>query len=226
MYERSYGYRYEELGDHPTNAEIAKAVRADVKQAKEEGLLPTRWSYSVRSDSLSVDLEVRDCADAWQACDGGQGCHNVWCDARNDAKYAHAATPHVVLTDEAEAAKITLSRIHNAYNHDGSELQSDYFDVRYYGHVEFESADSADWRKREAERLAARKSAREDGKVVGRIENYARDGRSSTVHVIVETTGGKQVLGCGARISRFGLRQRVSDETPVTCSRCARKVEA
>src|ERR1043166_3169177 len=131
MYERSYGYRYAELGEYPTNAEIAKQMRRDIKQAQSEGLLPTRWSYSVRSDDLAVDLEVRDCPDAWKPCDGGMNCHNVWCAARNDPKYAHAATSHVVLTEEADAAKMTLQRIHGAYNHDGSEIQTDYFDVRY-----------------------------------------------------------------------------------------------
>lgn len=218
MYERSYGYRYAELGDHPTCAEIAKVVRGDIKQAVGEGLLPARWSYSVRSDTNSVEVDVRDCPDAWKACDGGNGCHNVWCDARNDPKYAHAATPHEVLTDEAEAAKMTLDRIHGAYNHDGSEIQTDYFDVRYYGHVSFEDASSAAFRASEKARLAARKQAKESGKVVGRMKNYKRDG-SSVVHVLVETDDGKKVLGCGARVWRGSMFGKTDDA--VSCSRCA-----
>lgn len=224
MYERRYGYQYDALGDHPTNAEIAKQIRADIKLAKAEGLLPTKWSYSVRSDHLSVDLEVRDCADAWEACDGGQGCHNVWCSARNDPKYAHASDKHMVLTEEAKAAKMTLERIHNAYNHDGSEIQVDYFDVRYYGHVEFESADSAAWRAKEKAEKAAAKAAKEAGTVVGRMETYQRDG-SSKVHVLIERTDGKTVYACGARAWRGGLRQRVADDTTVTCSRCAKRAQ-
>lgn len=222
MYERSYGYRYGEVAEYSSSAEIAKVIRRDVKQAKEEGLLPPRWSYSVRSDSLAVDVEVRDCSDAWQECDG-MNCGDVWCSARNDPAYAHAAKPHQVLTDEAKAAKMTLERIHNAYNHDGSEIQTDYFDVRYYGHVSFEDDSSADFRKREAERLAAKKANRESGEIVGRMENYGRDGRSSIVHVIVRTPEGKEVFGCGARVSRYGLRQRVGDDAAVTCSRCAKR---
>ena len=167
MYERSYGYRYAELGDHPSATDIAKAMRADIKQAVSEGLLPAGWSYSVRSDTFaggcSVDVEVRDCPDAWQECDGGAKCHNVWCAARNDPKYAHAAAPHQVLTDDAEAAKMTLERIHNAYNHDGSEIMVDYHDVRYYGVVTFETERDADFRLREKARLSERKAAREAG---------------------------------------------------------------
>jgi len=222
MYERSYGYRYNELGAHPTNAEIAKVIRADVKQAVAEGLLPAGWTYSVRSDSLAVDVEVRDCPDAWQPCDGGRKCRDVWCSARNDPAYAHAATAHEVLTDDAEAAKMTLQRIHGAYNHDGSEIQTDYFDVRYYGHVEFETASSADFRRREKERLASKRAARESGEIVGKIANYGRDGRS-VVHLLAKTVEGKQVLACGARVSTYGFRQRVGDGTEVTCSRCERR---
>lgn len=225
MYERSYGYRYEEITKYSSPTEIAKVIRADVKQAQAEGLLPAHWSYSVRSNSLSIDVEVRDCPDAWRPCNGGTDCRNVWCAARNDPAYAHAATPHQVLTDEASAAKMTLERIHNAYNHDGSEIQTDYFDVRYYGRVSFEDADSASFRKREAERLAAKKQARESGQVIGRIANYGRDERS-VVHVVVKTPEGKEVLACGARVSRSGFRQRVADGATVTCSRCAKKIEA
>lgn len=220
MYERSYGYRYEEVARYSSPGEIAKLIRRDIKQAVEEGLLPSRWSYSVRSDSLAVDVEVRDCADAFQPCDGGQKCHNVWCSARNDPLYAHGATPHEVLTDDAEAARMTLKRIHGAYNHDGSEIQTDYFDVRYYGGVSFEDAHSADFRKRETERLAAKKAARETGTIVGKAINFGRE--RTVVHVLVETPEGKQVLGCGARA--YGARlSRAHDDAEVTCSRCKRR---
>ena len=74
MYERHYGYRYEEVGDRDRAADIAKRIRADIKQAVAEGLLPARWTYSVRSESYSqgqsIDVDVRDCPDAWQDCDG------------------------------------------------------------------------------------------------------------------------------------------------------------
>lgn len=227
MYERSYGYRYAELGEHPTAADISRTIKQDIKQAVAEGLLPSRWTYSVRSDTFSggcsVDVRVQDCEDAWRECDG-RNCHNVWCAARNDPKYAHAAETHQVLTDEGEAARMTLERIHDAYNHNGSEILVDYFDVRYYGHVSFEDPGSAAFRRQERERLAARKTARETGRIVGRVANYKRDG-SRVVHLLVETDDGKQVLGCGARVWRGSLMGKVADDAPVTCSRCARRTQ-
>lgn len=237
MYERSYGYRYQELGDHPSAAQIAKAVRGDIKQAVSEGLLPAHWSYSVTSETFaggqSVNVDVRDCADAWQECDGsvpgskrdhGNGvstataCGNFWCKAAYPDKAG--AEYHQVLTEEARVAKMTLERIHGAYNHDGSEIQVDYFDVRYWGVVSFEDDSSAAFRKREKERLAAKKAARETGTVVGRVSNWKRDG-SKVTHLLVETGEGKQVLGCGARIWRGSLLGKAADDAALTCSRCA-----
>lgn len=229
MYERSYGYRYGEVADHSSAADIAKLIRRDVKQAQEEGFLPPHWSYSVRSETFaggcSIDVSVKDCADAWQECDGGQKCRNVWCAARNDPRYAHAAERHQMLTDEADAAKMTLERIHNAYNHDGSEIQVDYHDVRYYGTVTFESADSAQWRKKHAEAQAANKAARENGEIVGKVTNCKRDG-SRVTHALVQTTAGNKVLACGSRAWRGAMIFKAADDATVTCSRCAKRVAA
>ncbi len=220
MYERSYGYLYATLGERPTLGDIAKAIRADIKTAVAEGMLPDRWTYSVRSDNLAISVTVQNCGDAWQPCDG-IGCQNVWCSARNDPTYAHGATPHDVLTDEGDAARMTLRRIHGAYNHDGSEIQTDYFDVRYYGGVSFETPEDAAFRAKEKQRLADRKGARENGTVVGHVTNYKRDG-SPVTHLLVEGADGRKVLGCGARMYRGSMMIR-NDDHAVTCSRCARR---
>lgn len=144
MSNRSYGYLYSEA---TSTTEIARRIRADIKTAKSEGLLPARWAYSVRSryfsGGSSIDVSVKQCADAWQECDGGvpgspgHACPTVWCKGRSDPEYAHAAQVHQVLTEEARAAKMTLERIHGAYNHTGSDITTDYFDVNYYGSVSF-----------------------------------------------------------------------------------------
>jgi hypothetical protein len=223
MYERSYGYRYEEVDKYTSAVDIAKKIRADIKQAVSEGLLPSRWKYSVRSDATAISVDVLYCADAFKPCDGGQGCNNVWCSARNDPAYAHGAQPHDVLTDEAEAARMTLKRIHGAYNHDGSEIQTDYFDVRYYGGVSFEDADSADFRRREKERLATKKNARQTGTPKRLYRNYSRTA-GSVVHLTIETAEGKEVLACGARLSRSPIGDMLTLGTAeVTCSRCAKR---
>lgn len=178
-YERSYGYRYSDGGRLDT-AVIAKLIRADIKTAVSEGLLPERWSYSVRIDRFSggssIDVRVKNCADAWTPCPGyrigtrhdyedgswaATGCRDPWCKAGGIHKDLPDAQEHDVLTEEALAAKMTLERIHGAYNHDGSDVMTDYFDVNYYGHVEFQTAWSADFEAREKARKAARKAARE-----------------------------------------------------------------
>lgn len=42
-------------------------------------------------------------------------------------------------TTEATALAKALTEIMGAYNHDGSDTMSDYFDVKFYGHVTFAS---------------------------------------------------------------------------------------
>lgn len=225
MYERTYGHLYDSLGDHPSAAEIAKAMRQTIKQETAEGFLPSKWKYSVTSDTFtggqSVDIVVQDCPDAWEVCDGID-CQNVWCAAKNDPIYAHAATEHLRLTEEAKVTKMTLDRIHGAYNHDGSELMVDYFDVRYYGHVEFDTPDATAFRQREKERLAAKKAETEAGTPVGLAVNYKRSG-GRTVHLLIEKPEGGQVYACGAPRRRSSLISKAALGTlGIDCSRCAK----
>ena len=117
---------------------------------------------------------------------------------------------------------MTLERIHNAYNHDGSEIMVDYFDVRYYGVVQFEDDSSREFRAAEKARLEAKRNARETAEIVGKVANYGRDGRA-VVHLLARTAEGKEVFACGARVSARGFRGRVGEDAEVTCSRCARR---
>ena len=72
MYERSYGTKYQEFhtdanGErvYRSAAEIAKAIRADIKAAVKAGELP-KARYSVKSDSYtggsSVDVTIGEAA--------------------------------------------------------------------------------------------------------------------------------------------------------------------
>ena len=94
-----------------------------------------------------------------------------------------------------------------------------------YGIVRFDDPSDAAFHAREKERLASKKAARETGTVIGRVQNYKRDG-SRVTHLLVETSEGKQVLGCGARMSRSSLFGKAADDAELTCSRCARRVES
>ena len=233
MYERSYGYKYDEGGKLDTAA-IAKLIRQDVKTTVREGLLPERWAYSVVMDRFSggssIDVRVKNCADAWMPCpgykvgtrhelpDGGwvaTGCGNAWCKAGGEHKDSPHATPHDVLTEEAMVAKMTLERIHNAYNHDGSDLMTDYFDVNYYGTVNFQSVESARWEAEEKARKQAKRAALDAATDIVRVRVYGRNG--PVVHLAGKVDGRTKLL-CGARPSRYASACQTEDA--VTCSRC------
>lgn len=192
MYERSYGYKYDELTKYESTSETAKRIRADIRQAVNEGLLPgAPVKYSVRSDVNSIDVMVKG-----------------WIGWGEDPNY--------------EPAKMTLQRIHGAYNHDGSDIQSDYFDVNYYGSVVFETPEHAAFMAGEKARLAQRKAEREaaltDPSKVKRVKVLGRE--RSTVHLAAEVDG-KIRLACGATLWRSSIASLTDDEP--TCSRCAKK---
>ena len=158
MYERSYGMRYDELGGKYVPPPTSKLMRRDIKAAIASGELPgCTGNYSVRvknySGGRSINIEARDLEGMGQDCDGtvpgkAHACPNYWCAANNDS-------PHAVLTVEGERVEGLLKGIHSAYNHDGSDVMTDYFDVNYYGQACIEDEWSRAFRQRSA--LAARR---------------------------------------------------------------------
>ena len=139
MYERSYGYKYAEVngGGYVPTAQLAKLMRAEVKLAKSEGLLPSWLKVSVRSRNYSggraIDMNVKFAPELWAPL--GECLHYDYCDQYSHYRDCPAAQR---LSDEGESARTTLERIHGAYNHDGSDSMTDYFDVNYYGYVKFD----------------------------------------------------------------------------------------
>jgi hypothetical protein len=199
--------------------------------------LPDRWTYSVTMDRFSggssIDVRVKDCADAWMPCPGyrvgtrhelpgggwtATGCGNPWCKAGGEHKDKTGAEDHEVLTEEAMAAKMTLERIHGAFNHDGSDSMVDYFDVNYYGHVDFQDARSARFEAEEKARKAARRAALDQAAVTCHVKVYGRE--RQTVHLAGEVDGHTRLL-CGAKLWRSSMASKTDE--PVTCSRCAKR---
>lgn len=237
-YERTYGHKYDEpakrgMGQYASAADIAKLIREDIKRDIADGMLPKGPQYSVTSESFSggqaIRITVKGWADAWQVCDGTEpgtsyGCRNPWCKGRNDPAYAHAAEEHMVLTVEAKAVEMTLKRIHGAYNHDGSDSQTDYFDVNYYGQVEFEDARSAAFWAEEKAKKAARRAAIDAAaeQAVESVKVYKRDGQH-VIHLATEVDGHLRLV-CGARVMRYTPVSK-TDAAP-TCSRCCKKAQA
>lgn len=220
MTTRTYGERYSQTEGKSTT-QIAALMRADIKRAIKRSTLPDGPTYSVTTDYFSggsaINIAVRGWAEAWVDCDGN--CGNQWCSVRNDSPHA---TVHKMLRPAARRAKIVLDRIHGAYNHDGSDVMTDYFDVRYYGQVTFETSEAAAHRAEHRAEQAAAKAAREAAVAAAetvRLVNYSNGRR--IVHDAVEIDGRLRLV-CGARgFIRGMFRAREGDE--LTCTRCAAK---
>lgn len=127
---RVYGSKYD---TNLTTVEIAKRFREDVKAAIKAGDLPKGLKVSAPAKHFS----------------GGSSIHAVItaCPVRvlNPARVAvEYANPHDHIggnpprhTEEATALLAKLNEMLRAYNHDGSDIMTDYFDVNFYGDVTF-----------------------------------------------------------------------------------------
>lgn len=129
-----YGIHHGELYDRDMTtkdcaAEIRKTLRR-LSKSKHSPLSGAKVSVRYRSFSggsavdvrLAVPYPVRvedEDAEAWNR-QGGK--------------------PWPWLTDRARQAKQIAENLHNAYNFDGSDIQTDYFHVNYYGSVDIREA--------------------------------------------------------------------------------------
>jgi hypothetical protein len=143
-YERRIGSKYEETKDLGTT-EIAARIRQDIKDAVARGDLPSDANISVKTDKFAGGSAIRIDVSNWPGatkvgdeslCTGtldiGNGLYPSHCkDGNHD--WRCAAAPHA--SDAAEAVQKTIQAIHDSYNYDGSDMMTDYFNVRYYGQV-------------------------------------------------------------------------------------------
>ncbi|GAB3902459.1 hypothetical protein GCM10029964_092970 [Kibdelosporangium lantanae] len=129
---------------HLSLTEIAKLMRADIKLARKVGNktknpsgdavalrdpiadAPAGIKYSVRTEYYSgggsIDITIKNIPQEW----GWTEDTDEW---GNKVLTATSA-----LADLYEA----VDEIHRAYNYDNSDIQTDYFDRNYYGHVSTE----------------------------------------------------------------------------------------
>lgn len=153
--QRHYGEKYEAFHTGPDGkrvyrkaSEYSAQIRADIKAAVKAGVLP-KAKYRVTcqnfSGGCSVDVEVQDLPGAWVE------------PGSETAAPTHRFLPkgQKVLSVEAARVKTEVEKIHGAYNYDGSDAMTDYYDVNYYGTVQIEDEWSADWRAREKARKSS-----------------------------------------------------------------------
>lgn len=167
--DRAYGDKYDGNLDV---AEIAKLIRADIKEARKAGDLPDDWKYGVRiarfSGGCSIDVNAKSPRPTLRM---NPGMMIAPPDAERDVEVPRprhyvpydetAPLPEFITmrlrpgemyeimwgdaaTDEAKSVTALLKKIVAAYNHDGSDSMVDYFDVKFWGHVNVDTIDGVD----------------------------------------------------------------------------------
>jgi antirestriction protein len=155
MYERAYGDKC--AHGWRDAAQIAKAIRLDIKEAIAAGDLPGGpKNYRVRTRKYSggqaIDVSAVGLDGMYQQCEGikpgskrpfesgegwtAMGCGNVWCKAGGQYRDSEHAKYHRIQSVEGRRVNEILQKIHDSYNWDGSEVMVDYFDKLYWGHAE------------------------------------------------------------------------------------------
>lgn len=136
---RWYGEKYDRIPKHAPTKDIAAAIREEIKLARKIakqtadggdiklfdpiGDAPAEIKYSVRVPHYgSITIEIKNIPHAWG-----------W--VAEDRNGYMGEFP----TEALRTLGRELKSVMNAYNHDGSDLMTDYFDVRFYGSVRAEN---------------------------------------------------------------------------------------
>ena len=153
------GTKYEATKDL-TTTQVAALVRADIKAAVAAGELP-KGAYGVRTRRSSMSSAI-DIVFAYQGADLFNAENLAW-QAENPHAWIGNAPANVRERYSAEAQRTVakLNEILFAYNYDGSDIASDYFNVRFYSHVSPKSAWESERREAETLRVRAIEVSRE-----------------------------------------------------------------
>ena len=121
-----YAYREPRIGEKFTGwidaVAAAKKIRADIKTAKQHGVIPNDVKVSVRSDRFAGGQSVDVRLSGWNP-------EAVWYE---DEIHGY------LKTTAAKQVEIAVEAIRSAYNRDASDSMVDYFDVTYYGVTEWD----------------------------------------------------------------------------------------
>ena len=135
MSERVHGEKYDAKLSTPA---IAAKVREEIKALVKSGELP-RAKYSVRSESFAGGSAIRVRITEVAPFELVSSDWVLWTIWNNDP--SGIRNPGGARNRHTPKAAALLKRIESmlaAYNHDGSDIQSDYFDVKFYASVDFD----------------------------------------------------------------------------------------
>lgn len=119
-----------------STTEIAKLIRQDIKDAQKRGTLPKTLKVSVRSEYYSGGSSI----DAYiTALPEGVAIHTpeyiqATDNLKNPVPYDFHPKP-AVYTEAVQSYLDILNLVVNSYNMDNSDSMTDYFHVKFYGHV-------------------------------------------------------------------------------------------
>lgn len=117
--------------EHLDLADVAKLIRTDIKAQVPGVKASVRISRYAGGQSLRVD--VKSVPEGVEVANAER--------VRFDLEHGPYAYTHLpLLSVEGEAILAKLRAIVSAYNRDNSDIQSDYFDVRFYSNCTFESS--------------------------------------------------------------------------------------
>lgn len=127
-------------------ASIAKDVRTDLKEAVAAGYLPDDVTFAVTCSKYaggqSMQVDIRGMADA---------------DIYQNDPTSQFGQRYSATTNET---RTRVEAIAGAYTRDTTDIQTDYFHVMYYAHVNVETEQGAEFRAREKARVQRLRDAR------------------------------------------------------------------
>lgn len=125
-YPRTYAPKYAATKDLPLK-EVAKLIRKDLKKAIKEGVIPEGTKVSVTTRRNAIDCDIREVAFEVRRFP-----------TEDEVKYdGYHPNERVVMTEEGKRVHEEIEKIRKAYGYNGSDMMTDYFDVRYYGHTQY-----------------------------------------------------------------------------------------
>jgi len=136
--DRWYGHRYNDTKGLRLT-EIAKLIRAEVKLAKKLAKLPAAPGAVKLADVIGdTPAEIKIGVRTQYFSGGGSidvnlsGIPQEWGWEMREDRYGYVVE---MPTEALKALAEALKGIMNSYNYDGSDSMTDYYDVRFYGHV-------------------------------------------------------------------------------------------
>lgn len=130
MTQRTYGTQYDRSR---TVKDDAASIRNQVKAAQRDGRIPAGWKVTVRTRKVTHSQAIDVHAASPKAIYAADPMSRDWVKHSETGEYVMAWADKYTL--EAASVRQVLQALWNAHNHDGSDAQVDYFDVKFYGEV-------------------------------------------------------------------------------------------